>query len=481
MRCRSFRAFISCDYLTRSTSKILLLADCPLCPTQDRRPPPAGRIHPVIRDSSFSLTLPAGELGLARFGCPRSEWWRVTSTAPGPGWRTCGVHGSAPPRGSDGRSWRARPRDSRRSPRPSRGWACPTRHGPCTRASPTWAHASWAASVCWSTPSMPVGPDAPGQLQCRSRGGARDGRRDPAPSRHPGRTRGTPTRSAWAPSRRGRSDTWSTPCAASSLCHESGTRRSSCYHGGAAPVRSPLARAREAPGEGCSSEPRSSIPGCRSTPPSTLRTRVASTYHSKGVDRGCASLVASSPRPSRACGHGRTGWTTRAGGTQGCTHGGDGPAGLSPGEERGAVNRADAAAFDLAIGQCTTRVASHHSRRCRAQRRTLWNFLSLVGHAGPLGPAVPGNASRWESGTMRNPLRSAWVRRDTLGDLTDRYDRPLGVDEMVGLFERSDIARNRPLIRALAKAVMEYDGQGSRSDLGAGGIEERATRLAPAH
>ena len=67
-------------------------------------------------------------------------------------------------------------------------------------------------------------------------------------------------------------------------------------------------------------------------------------------------------------------------------------------------------------------------------------------------------------GTMRNPLRSSWIRRETLGDLTDHYDRPLGVDEMVGLFERSEMARNRPLIRALAKAVMEYTGPGSRSD-----------------
>ena len=44
------------------------------------------------------------------------------------------------------------------------------------------------------------------------------------------------------------------------------------------------------------------------------------------------------------------------------------------------------------------------------------------------------------------------------GDLTDQYPRPLGEDEMVGLFERSAMARNRPLIRALGSAVMEYSG-----------------------
>jgi hypothetical protein len=133
-----------------------------------------------------------------------------------------------------------------------------------------------------------------------------------------------------------------------------------------------------------------------------------------------------------------------------------------PWRQLGAVSRADAAAFDLALGR-----ALHTSLAIipgDAAHDETWNFLSLVVMPDIVVLRFPEMHPDRMFGTMRNPLRSAWVRRDTLGDLTDRYDRPLGVDEMVGLFERSDMARNRPLIRALAKAVMEYSGHGSRSD-----------------
>lgn len=129
--------------------------------------------------------------------------------------------------------------------------------------------------------------------------------------------------------------------------------------------------------------------------------------------------------------------------------------------ERGAVSRADAGAFDLAIGR-----ALHDSLAIipgDAAHDETWNFLSLVVMPDLVVLRFPDMHPDRMFGTLRNPLRGAWLRRDTLGDLTDRYDRPLGVDEMVGLFERSEMARNRPLIRALAKAVMEYNGRASRS------------------
>lgn len=134
----------------------------------------------------------------------------------------------------------------------------------------------------------------------------------------------------------------------------------------------------------------------------------------------------------------------------------------APWQERGAVGRADAAAFDLAIGRTL-----HDSLAIipgDAAHDETWNFLSLVVMPDLVVLRFPDMHPDRMFGTLRNPLRSAWIRRDTLGDMTDRYDRPLGVDEMVGRFERSEMARNRPLIRALAKAVMEYDGRGSRSD-----------------
>jgi hypothetical protein len=129
--------------------------------------------------------------------------------------------------------------------------------------------------------------------------------------------------------------------------------------------------------------------------------------------------------------------------------------------ERGSVARSEAATFDLAIGR-----SLHDSLKIvpsDAAHAETWNFLTLVVMPDIAVLRFPDMHRDRLFGSIRNPLRSSWVRRDTLGDLTDRYLRPLGVDEMVGLFERSEMARNRPLIRALAKAVMEYQGKGSRS------------------
>jgi hypothetical protein len=139
-------------------------------------------------------------------------------------------------------------------------------------------------------------------------------------------------------------------------------------------------------------------------------------------------------------------------------------------QERGSVSRAGAAEFDLAIGR-----ALHDSLRIipgDAAHDETWNFLTLVVMPDIAVLRFPDMHPDRMFGTMRNPLRSSWVRRDTLGDLTDRYPRPLGVDEMVGLFERSEMARNRPLVRALAMAVMEYSAEGSRSDWARGVLKE---------
>jgi hypothetical protein len=67
-------------------------------------------------------------------------------------------------------------------------------------------------------------------------------------------------------------------------------------------------------------------------------------------------------------------------------------------------------------------------------------------------------------GTPRNVLRRTWIRQEVLGDLMHSSTRPLGEDELVGLFERTALARNRALIRRLAIAVLEYEGQSGRSE-----------------
>jgi len=130
--------------------------------------------------------------------------------------------------------------------------------------------------------------------------------------------------------------------------------------------------------------------------------------------------------------------------------------------ERGSVGRTDAATFDLTIGR-----ALHDALQIvpsDAAHDEVWNFLTLIVFPDVAVLRFPDMHPDRMFGTKHNALRRAWLRREALGDLTDRYPRPLGEDEMVGLFERSAMARNRPLIRALAVTVMEYDGLTARSD-----------------
>lgn len=96
----------------------------------------------------------------------------------------------------------------------------------------------------------------------------------------------------------------------------------------------------------------------------------------------------------------------------------------------------------------------------------VWSFMALV-----LLPDISvarfpeGHVNRW-LGRPRNGLRRTWWRYHVLGDLTDPADdspwkqkRPLGEDELVGIFERSTIATDRRLSVALAERVLAYEGR----------------------
>ncbi len=137
-------------------------------------------------------------------------------------------------------------------------------------------------------------------------------------------------------------------------------------------------------------------------------------------------------------------------------------AAVEPWRARGSVGRNEAAVFDLAIGRALHDVLQIVPSD--AAHDGVWSFLTLVTFPDLAVLRFPDMHPDRMLGTNRNVLRRAWLRRDVLGDLTDRYTRPLGEDEMVGLFERSAMARNRPLIRALASTVMEHEGKGARSD-----------------
>jgi hypothetical protein len=130
--------------------------------------------------------------------------------------------------------------------------------------------------------------------------------------------------------------------------------------------------------------------------------------------------------------------------------------------ERGSTD-GQAAAFDLAVGR-----ALHEALEIipsDAAHGEFWNFITILVLPDIAVLRFPDmHPDRMLGSSRRNTFRRIWSRRDVLGDLTDRYEKPLGEDEMTGLFERSAMARNRELIRTLASIVMERDEPGARSD-----------------
>lgn len=87
-----------------------------------------------------------------------------------------------------------------------------------------------------------------------------------------------------------------------------------------------------------------------------------------------------------------------------------------------------------------------------------WSFLTLVVFPDIAAARFPEFHINRFIGTPRNALRRPWQRREILGSLLEAGGRPLGEDELVGLFERSALVRNRALARALASRVQSYDG-----------------------
>lgn len=134
---------------------------------------------------------------------------------------------------------------------------------------------------------------------------------------------------------------------------------------------------------------------------------------------------------------------------------------LEPWLSKGEVGRSQASDFDAALG-----AVLHETLEivpADAAHAETWNFLSLVVFPDVAVARFPALHRDRLLGTQRNALRRAWLRQEVLGDLMQMQDRGLGEDELVGLFERTALARNRHLLRRLAVAVLEYDGNEGRS------------------
>jgi hypothetical protein len=126
------------------------------------------------------------------------------------------------------------------------------------------------------------------------------------------------------------------------------------------------------------------------------------------------------------------------------------------------VPRSQVSAFDLTLGH-----ALHEHLGiipADAAHDETWSFLTLVVFPDVAIIRFPDMHVDRLIGAPRNVLRRTWFRQEVLGNLLNSTDRPLGEDELVGLFERSALARNRALIRRLAVAVLAYDGPQARSE-----------------
>lgn len=127
----------------------------------------------------------------------------------------------------------------------------------------------------------------------------------------------------------------------------------------------------------------------------------------------------------------------------------------------GSVRSSEVAAFDRAVG--TALYTTLQIVPSDAAHRRVWNFLTLVVLPDVAVLRFPRQHSERMYGEPRNAFRRTWVRHDTLQELMTATSRPLGEDELVGLFERSEMALNRDLVRALARIVLGYSGESGRS------------------
>ena len=132
--------------------------------------------------------------------------------------------------------------------------------------------------------------------------------------------------------------------------------------------------------------------------------------------------------------------------------------------ESGGVPRNQQPMFDAQLGR-----ALHESLEilpADAAHAGTWSFLTLVLMPDVAVTRVAELVDERGLGTKRerNVLSRAWMRWDALGAVLLSGDPILGEDELVGLLERSAVARNRALVHELATAVLDYRTGTARSE-----------------
>lgn len=120
---------------------------------------------------------------------------------------------------------------------------------------------------------------------------------------------------------------------------------------------------------------------------------------------------------------------------------------------RAGIPRSRQAAIDLAMGRALT--ATMDINPADAGHDAVWSFLTLVVLPDVAAARFPDLHRDRMLGSHRNTFRRLWMRDLAIGDLMEGASNPLGEDELVGIFERSELARNRSLTRAMARTVLE--------------------------
>lgn len=119
-----------------------------------------------------------------------------------------------------------------------------------------------------------------------------------------------------------------------------------------------------------------------------------------------------------------------------------------------AAKIADKAAFDRELG------ASVHASLAivpaDAAHEETWNFLSTIVLPDVVALRFPTLPDDRVIGGHRNVLRKAWIRHELLGSEILTLD--LKEDELVGLFERTALVRNRRLALLTARTVAAQRG-----------------------
>ena len=120
------------------------------------------------------------------------------------------------------------------------------------------------------------------------------------------------------------------------------------------------------------------------------------------------------------------------------------------------LSRRDVSAFDRTLGRALG--AKLDIVPSDAAHREVWSFLTVLVFPDLLQRRFSDMPDERALGGPRNALRRTWEREQVIGDLLSSSDAPLVEDELVGLFERTALARNRELVRALTRRVLSFQG-----------------------